>query len=207
MAEAARTLAGGGIAIDTGYHLVDLARFLVGEIDTVQALSETFIPERPLPGAGAVGNRGDGAAGATGREMGKVDVEDAAAALVAAMRALFLEQVMDPDVREHLPVDTPVVTPAQRQEQLRARREGAARSRDPLVHLAGTLTGIFGAAPVGQKARLPGAPDTAPGMNEARHGAARLTPSGRAGVGVPRQSGALTRSRRGTRWSTTAPER
>ena len=76
-----KALAGGGIAIDTGYHLVDCARFLVGEIETVQALSATFIKERSLPGADAVGNRG-GAAGAGGRETGPVDVEDAAAALV-----------------------------------------------------------------------------------------------------------------------------
>jgi predicted dehydrogenase len=77
-----KRFAGGGIAIDTGYHLVDCARFLVGEIATVQALSATFIGERPLPDAGAVGNRGgDGARSGT-RETGRVDVEDAAAALV-----------------------------------------------------------------------------------------------------------------------------
>jgi hypothetical protein len=29
------------------------------------------------------------------------------------------------EVREHLPADTPVVTPAAREEQLRTRREGA----------------------------------------------------------------------------------
>ena len=29
------------------------------------------------------------------------------------------------DVRAHLPADTPVVTPAEREEQLRRRREGA----------------------------------------------------------------------------------
>ena len=29
------------------------------------------------------------------------------------------------DVRTHLPVDTPAVTPSERQEQLRIRREGA----------------------------------------------------------------------------------
>jgi hypothetical protein len=52
-------------------------------------------------------------------------------------------------------------------------------------------SGSPSAAPVGQRARLPGAPDTTPGMNEARHGAARLTPPGSAGVGVPRQSGWL----------------
>ncbi len=80
-----KRMAGGGIAIDTGYHLVDLARFLVGEIETVQALSETFITERPLPGVDAVGNRGGDTSDAgadTARETGPVDVEDAAAALV-----------------------------------------------------------------------------------------------------------------------------
>jgi predicted dehydrogenase len=78
-----KSLAGGGIAIDTGYHLVDCARFLVGEIATVQALSATFITERPLPAADAVGNRGaGGGAPAAKRETGLVDVEDAAAALV-----------------------------------------------------------------------------------------------------------------------------
>ena len=66
-----------------GYHLVDCARFLVGEIETVQALSATFITERALPGADAVGNRGGTqAAGAGRRETGPVDVEDAAAALI-----------------------------------------------------------------------------------------------------------------------------
>ena len=77
-----RALAGGGIAIDTGYHLVDLARFLVGEIDAVQALSATFISERPLPGADAVGNRGGEPTAEGRRETGLVDVEDAAAALL-----------------------------------------------------------------------------------------------------------------------------
>jgi len=77
-----KSMAGGGIAIDTGYHLVDLARFLVGEIEEVQALSATFITERPLPGADAVGNRGGTPAAPGKRETGPVDVEDAAAALL-----------------------------------------------------------------------------------------------------------------------------
>jgi predicted dehydrogenase len=75
-----KEMAGGGIAIDTGYHLVDCARFLVGEIKTVQALSRTFITERSLPGGDAVGNRGGQLV--TGSRTGFVDVEDAAAALV-----------------------------------------------------------------------------------------------------------------------------
>jgi len=77
-----RQLAGGGIAIDTGYHVVDCARFLIGEITSIQAVSETFISERPLPGADAIGNRGGGSAGEVPRGSGPVDVEDAAAALV-----------------------------------------------------------------------------------------------------------------------------
>ncbi len=77
-----KSMAGGGIAIDTGYHLVDLARFLVGEIDHVQALSATFITDRPLPSADAVGNRGGAPADPGRRQTGLVDVEDAAAALL-----------------------------------------------------------------------------------------------------------------------------
>ena len=78
-----RSLAGGGIAIDTGYHLVDCARFLVGEIDAVQGIASTFIAERPLPSGDAIGNRGNGEARAAGDSVGPVDVEDAAAALVS----------------------------------------------------------------------------------------------------------------------------
>ena len=76
-----RELSGGGIAIDTGYHLIDCARFLVGEIETVQALTTTFVTERPIPGADAIGNRGGGAR-STDATLGEVDVEDAAAALL-----------------------------------------------------------------------------------------------------------------------------
>ena len=78
-----KALAGGGIAIYTGYHLVDCARFLVGEIESVQAISSTFVAERPLPSADATGNRGGSAGAASSREMGPVDAEDALAALVA----------------------------------------------------------------------------------------------------------------------------
>jgi levoglucosan dehydrogenase len=81
-----RSLAGGGIAIDTGYHLVDCARYLVGEIEAVQGLTATFITERRLTSADATGNRGGGITGElgerTGVALGPVDVEDAAAALV-----------------------------------------------------------------------------------------------------------------------------
>jgi predicted dehydrogenase len=41
---------GGGALFDLGSHVLDLIRFLLGEYDSVQALTETFIKERPLPG-------------------------------------------------------------------------------------------------------------------------------------------------------------
>jgi predicted dehydrogenase len=77
-----KSLSGGGLAIDTGYHLVDCARFLVGEIESVQALSSIFISERLLPASDAIGNTGGASGQSDNRKVGLVDVEDAAAALV-----------------------------------------------------------------------------------------------------------------------------
>ncbi len=59
--------AGSGALGDIASHSIDLARYLVGEITEVSGLLETFVPERPLPEGGG---------------MGKVDVDDAALALV-----------------------------------------------------------------------------------------------------------------------------
>ncbi len=58
--------AGAGALGDLGSHIIDLARFLVGEMKSVGALTKTFIPERPNP---------DGT-------MGKVEVDDAFAAVM-----------------------------------------------------------------------------------------------------------------------------
>jgi predicted dehydrogenase len=67
--------AGGGPHYDLNSHSVDLARYLIGEINAVTALTTTFIKERPLPGAGAATfTAGTGGAG----EMGQVTVDDAA---------------------------------------------------------------------------------------------------------------------------------
>lgn len=77
-----REMAGGGITIDTGYHLVDTARFLVGEIATVQAIQRTFVTKRRIPAADAIGNRGEGGDAGRADAMGQVDVEDAVAALL-----------------------------------------------------------------------------------------------------------------------------
>ncbi len=67
--------AGGGPHFDLNSHSVDLARYLVGEITSVSALTPTFITERPLPGAGAA----TFSAGSDKKaEMGQVTVDDAA---------------------------------------------------------------------------------------------------------------------------------
>ncbi len=61
-----KKIAGSGALGDLGAHIIDLARFLVGEIAGVAAMKQTFIKERPW---------GDGS-------MGVVDVDDAFAATV-----------------------------------------------------------------------------------------------------------------------------
>jgi predicted dehydrogenase len=59
--------AGAGALGDLGAHIIDLGRFLVGEIESVGAMTRTFIPERPLP---------DGS-------TAQVDVDDAFVATVS----------------------------------------------------------------------------------------------------------------------------
>jgi predicted dehydrogenase len=49
-----RDKAGSGVIGDLLSHGLDLAQFVVGRIGSVSALTETFLPERPLPAAGAV---------------------------------------------------------------------------------------------------------------------------------------------------------
>lgn len=60
---------GSGVHSDIASHLVDLARYLVGEFQEVCGLVHTFVPERPLAGPQGV------------RKMGKVNVPDSAAFL------------------------------------------------------------------------------------------------------------------------------
>jgi predicted dehydrogenase len=59
-----RAKAGSGALGDIGSHIVDLGRFLIGEIQSLVGQLETFVTERPLPGGGG---------------SGPVDVDDAAA--------------------------------------------------------------------------------------------------------------------------------
>jgi predicted dehydrogenase len=65
--------AGSGAHGDLNEHLVDLARFLVGEITQVTGLMKTFVTQRPLPS-----EIGEALAGKAGKGKGKVDVDDAA---------------------------------------------------------------------------------------------------------------------------------
>ncbi len=59
--------AGSGTLGDLGAHIIDLARFLVGEPRRISAMMKTFVKERPL---------------SDGTGMGKVTVDDAFASLV-----------------------------------------------------------------------------------------------------------------------------
>jgi len=69
-----KEIAGSGAHGDLGAHIIDLAHFLVGDIDEVIGMSETFIRERPLPAgaSGGLAGKADRSAG-----VGRVTVDDA----------------------------------------------------------------------------------------------------------------------------------
>ncbi len=65
--------AGSGALGDVGAHIIDLAQFVVGSaISGVTGLTETFVPERPLP------EESSGLRAAGGAGTGQVTVDDAA---------------------------------------------------------------------------------------------------------------------------------
>ncbi len=64
--------AGSGVHGDLNAHLIDLARFLVGEIVEVAGMLETFVKQRPVVAA-----TDDRLGGTAGTEMGDVTVDDA----------------------------------------------------------------------------------------------------------------------------------
>jgi predicted dehydrogenase len=70
-----KDLAGSGALGDIGAHIIDLARFLVGEIEEVNGLLKTFIKERPIP------SETTGLSASASTERGEVTVDDAALAL------------------------------------------------------------------------------------------------------------------------------
>lgn len=65
-------IAGSGTHGDIDAHIIDLGRYLVGEVKEVCGLMETFIKERPLQE-----ESGAGLGAAAGKKMGKVTVDDA----------------------------------------------------------------------------------------------------------------------------------
>ncbi len=69
-----KALAGSGVHGDLNAHIIDLARFLIGDITEVAGMTETFIKERPLEQAAAGARLGDKAGTP---ETGLVDVDDA----------------------------------------------------------------------------------------------------------------------------------
>ncbi len=73
-----KAVAGSGVHGDLNAHIIDMARYLVGEISEVVGMTETFIKKRPLEVAGA----GAGLKDKKGaQKMGVVDVDDATAFL------------------------------------------------------------------------------------------------------------------------------
>lgn len=74
-----RKIAGSGAVGDIGSHVVDLARYLVGEIGEVSSIVSTFITDRPLQSSGFDSL---GGATASGGPRGAVDVDDEAITLV-----------------------------------------------------------------------------------------------------------------------------
>jgi predicted dehydrogenase len=67
-----KSVAGSGAVGDIGTHIIDLARYLAGEITAVNGLARTIIAERPkqADGRDALGTT------RTGGELGPVDVDD-----------------------------------------------------------------------------------------------------------------------------------
>lgn len=68
-----RSVAGSGSLGDLGAHIIDLARYLVGEFTEVSGLSETFVKERPAPAS----MTGLSASVSQGGPMQPVTVDDA----------------------------------------------------------------------------------------------------------------------------------
>ena len=68
-------VSGSGAHGDINAHIIDLARYLVGEFSEVNGLMHTFINERPLP---EPAGKGQGLTAKATRKMGKVTVDDTA---------------------------------------------------------------------------------------------------------------------------------
>lgn len=72
-----KELAGTGVHGDLNSHIIDLARFLVGEISQVIGMQETFIGQRPKLNIDKELTTGLAAQSQSEKEMGEVTVDDA----------------------------------------------------------------------------------------------------------------------------------
>jgi len=77
-----KSVAGSGAHGDLNAHLIDMARYLVGEFDEVIGMSETFIKERPILKEKEELETGLGEFKEKAEEKGIVDVDDATIFLV-----------------------------------------------------------------------------------------------------------------------------
>mgnify|MGYP000271255725 CR=1 FL=1 len=75
-----KSVAGSGALGDIGTHVVDFARYLVGEISEVMSTTQTWIPERPTQ-QGGIDKLGTVKSNAEA-PMGKVDVDDEVSTLL-----------------------------------------------------------------------------------------------------------------------------
>jgi predicted dehydrogenase len=74
-----RERSGGGSVGDVGSHLIDLARYLVGDVERVFARCKTFVPKRPpVAASGEAAFRSDGASAIDPATLLDVNVDDAA---------------------------------------------------------------------------------------------------------------------------------
>ncbi len=76
-----KKVAGAGPHADLNSHIIDVARFLVGEIDTVVGMQETFIKRRPKAAVGEKLNTMLTADGKVETEFADVEVDDTSAFL------------------------------------------------------------------------------------------------------------------------------
>jgi predicted dehydrogenase len=67
-----KEIAGSGTHGDINAHIIDLGRYLIGEVKEVCGMMETFVKERPL-----LDEVGGGLGAKGGKKMGKVTVDDA----------------------------------------------------------------------------------------------------------------------------------
>ncbi len=75
-----KSIAGSGAVGDIGTHVVDLAHYLVGPIETVQAITSTYVKTRPIQ-QGGVDKLGASEKSA-GAERAEVDVDDEVMSMV-----------------------------------------------------------------------------------------------------------------------------